>query len=29
MKQSVWEEMTIAFNAAGTAHKTVAELKEK
>ena len=29
MKQSVWEEMTIAVNAVGTAHRSVAEVKEK
>ena len=28
-KQSVWEEMTIAVNAKGTAHRSVAEVKEK
>ena len=28
-KQSVWEEMTIAVNAVGTAHRSVAEVKEK
>ncbi|XP_068695997.1 uncharacterized protein [Montipora foliosa] len=29
MKQSVWEEMTIAVNAVGTAHRSVSEVKEK
>ena len=29
MKQSVWEEMTIAINAEGTAHRSVSEVKEK
>ena len=29
MKQSVWEEMTIAINAVGTAHRSEAEVKEK
>ena len=28
-KQSVWEEMTIVVNAVGTAHRSVAEVKEK
>ena len=29
MKQSVWEEMTTAVNAVGTAHRSVSEVKEK
>ena len=29
LKQSVWEEMTIAVNAIGTAHRSVDEVKEK
>ena len=29
MKQSVWEEMTIAVNAVGTAQRSVSEVKEK
>ena len=29
MKQSVWEEMTIAVDAVGTAHRSVIEVKEK
>ena len=29
LKQSVWEEMTIVVNAVGTAHRSVAEVKEK
>ena len=29
MKQGVWEEMTVAVNAVGTAHRTVPEVKEK
>ena len=29
MKQSVWEEMTIAVNTVGTAHRSVSEIKEK
>ena len=29
LKQSVWEEMTIAVNAVGTAHRSVAKVKEK
>ena len=29
LKQSVWEEMTIAVNAVGTAHRSIAEVKEK
>ena len=29
LKQSVWEEMKIAVNAVGTAHRSVAEVKEK
>ena len=29
LKQSVWEEMTIAVNPLGTAHRSVAEVKEK
>ncbi|XP_044168967.1 uncharacterized protein LOC122953205 [Acropora millepora] len=29
MKQSVWEEMTVAVNAVGTAHRSVSEVKEK
>ena len=29
MKQNVWEEMTVAVNAVGTAHRSVSEVKEK
>ena len=29
LKQSVWEEMAIAVNAVGTAHRSVGEVKEK
>ena len=29
LKQSVWEEMTSAVNTVGTAHRSVAEVKEK
>lgn len=29
LKQSVWEEMTIAANAVGTANQSVTEVKEK
>ena len=29
LKQSVWEEMTITVNAVGTAHRSIAEVKEK
>lgn len=29
MKQSVWEEMTIAVNAVGTSHRSLSEVTEK
>ena len=28
MKQNVWEEMTVAVNAVGTAHRSVSEVKD-